>query len=94
MDYSAGYLRFVWQLAAAVTVTAYCMWGFGLGMRHGGIDWEAISVAPFVLALLRYAQHVDRGDATEPEDLALSDHTLQLLALMWVVLFTLGAYNG
>jgi decaprenyl-phosphate phosphoribosyltransferase len=93
-DYSVGYLRFVWQLAAAITVTAYCMWGFGLGLRSGSVDWEPISVAPFVLALMRYAQHVDRGDAAEPEELALHDRTLQLLAVAWLIPFTLGAYSG
>ncbi|HTY73590.1 MAG TPA: decaprenyl-phosphate phosphoribosyltransferase [Actinomycetes bacterium] len=92
-DYSADYLRFVWQLAAAITITAYCLWGFGLAPHAGRIDWEPISVAPFVLALLRYAQHVERGDAGEPETLALQDRTLQVLALVWLVVFTLGAYH-
>ena len=63
--------------------------GVRAGLRNGRVDWEAISVAPFVLALLRYAQHVERGDAAEPEEIALRDRTLQLLAVMWVVLFTL-----
>ncbi len=31
--YSASYLRFVWSIAAAVTITAYCLWAFEVGDR-------------------------------------------------------------
>lgn len=88
--YSPQYLRFVWGLAAGVTVTAYCLWAFEVGGAGSG-SWAAWSVAPFVLAILRYAVDIDAGRAEAPEDVALRDRTLQVLALLWVVCFALAA---
>jgi decaprenyl-phosphate phosphoribosyltransferase len=39
---------------------------------------------PFTIAILRYAVDVDGGLAGEPEDIALRDRALQLLALAWI----------
>ena len=90
--YSPGYLRFVWSLAATVTVLAYCLWAFEVGSRQDGTtSWAAWSVVPFVLAVLRYGVDIDAGRAEAPEDVALRDRTLQVLALLWLVLFALGA---
>jgi decaprenyl-phosphate phosphoribosyltransferase len=88
--YTPTYLRFVWGLAAAVTITAYCLWAFEVGSRSTG-SWAAWSVAPFVLALLRYAFRIDAGDAEAPEDVAFRDRPLQVLALLWVITFALAA---
>ncbi len=89
--YTREYLRFVWGLSAGVTITAYCLWAFEVGQ---GTGWAVWSVAPFVLAVLRYAVDIDAGRAEAPEDVALRDRTLQVLALLWVVLFALGAVNA
>jgi decaprenyl-phosphate phosphoribosyltransferase len=48
------------------------------------VPWTTISIAPFVLALLRYAVDVDRGLAGEPEEIVLRDRVLLLLGLLWV----------
>ncbi|MGE3812969.1 MAG: decaprenyl-phosphate phosphoribosyltransferase [Candidatus Nanopelagicales bacterium] len=89
--YTLEYLRFVWGVAAGVTITAYCLWAFEVA---GGTGWAVWSVAPFVLAVLRYAVDIDAGRAEAPEDVALRDRTLQVLALVWVVLFALGAVHA
>ncbi|MGD9955486.1 MAG: decaprenyl-phosphate phosphoribosyltransferase [Candidatus Nanopelagicales bacterium] len=88
--YTVTYLRFVWGIAAAVTITAYCLWAFEVGSRATG-SWAAWSVAPFVLAVLRYAVRIDAGQAEAPEEVALRDRTLQVLALLWVATFALAA---
>lgn len=85
--YSESYLRFVWSTAASVTMVAYSLWAFRLRDTH--FPWEEISVAPFVLALLRYAVDIDRGTAGTPEDIAFTDRVLQLLAVAWLVTVTL-----
>jgi decaprenyl-phosphate phosphoribosyltransferase len=90
--YTATYLRFVWSLSAAIMLTAYCLWAFQVGVRdRGTIPFAAWSVVPFILAVLRFALDIDRGDAGAPEDIALSDRVLQLTALVWVVMLALGA---
>ena len=91
--YTSGYLRFVWSVSAGVTITTYCLWAFQVGDRDAAIAWGPISVAPFVLALLRYAVDVDKGQADDPEKIMRSDRVLQVLAALWLVSFGLGAFS-
>jgi decaprenyl-phosphate phosphoribosyltransferase len=90
--YTAAYLRFVWSLSAAIMLTAYCLWAFQSGL-HGkqGLPFTAWSVVPFILAVLRYALDIDRGDAGAPEDIALGDRMLQVMGVTWLVMIALGA---
>jgi decaprenyl-phosphate phosphoribosyltransferase len=87
--YTVSYLRFVWGLAAAVAVTGYALWAFQMRDLSGDV-WPALSVAPFVLALLRYAVDIDSGAAGSPEDIVLHDRVLQSLGVLWVLLLALG----
>ena len=90
--YSATYLRFVWTISAGIVLTAYCLWAFAVAVRdRGSLPLAAWSVVPFVLAVLRFALDIDRGDAGAPEDIALHDRVLQVTALVWLVMFGLGA---
>jgi decaprenyl-phosphate phosphoribosyltransferase len=89
--YSATYLRFVWSLSAAVLIMTYGLWAFEIRAATHSM-WAPISMAPFVLAVLRYAVNVDDGHAGEPEDIALSDHVLQLVALAWLGTLAAGLY--
>ncbi|WJZ03867.1 decaprenyl-phosphate phosphoribosyltransferase [Corynebacterium freiburgense] len=86
--YTAPYLRFVWTLSATAVVMSYALWGFDM---HGGV-WYQVSMVPFTVAILRYAADIDRGDGGAPDELALSDRTLQALALLWVVCIVLAVY--
>lgn len=94
--YPAPFLRSVRLLSAAVSVTAYCLWAFGragsLGAGHHPI-WFELSIVPFVLALLHLELRFETGHGAAPEDLALGDRALQLLAVAWVVLFAVGVYR-
>ena len=67
---------------------SYALWGFDM---HGGV-WYQVSMVPFTVAILRYAADIDRGDGGAPDELALSDRTLQALALLWVVCIVLAVY--
>ena len=91
--YSESYLRFVWSMAVSVTVVAYSLWAFRATTPDGPIAWDEISVAPFTLAMLRYAVDIDRGTAGAPEDIAFNDRVLQALALAWVVTIALAVYS-
>lgn len=90
--YSASYLRFVWTLAAGLTVTVYLLWAL-TGHRVGasGVDWEALSVGAFVLCVLRYAARVDQGAAEHPEEIVARDRLLQVMGLVWLGLVLAGA---
>jgi decaprenyl-phosphate phosphoribosyltransferase len=59
-----------------------------------GFPWQTVSIAPFVLGLLRYAVDVDRGEAGAPEDLVLRDRVLPVLNAVWLLLVVLGVWQG
>lgn len=81
-SYTSTYLRFVWTLSATSVVLCYGLWAFERDGDHG--SWFVISMIPFTIAILRYAVDVDGGLAGEPEEIALRDRVLQLLALAWI----------
>jgi decaprenyl-phosphate phosphoribosyltransferase len=85
-EYSEQYLRFVWALAAALVVTSYSLWAFQLGDELKSI-LPAVSIAPFLVGVLRYAVDIDRGEAGAPEEIVLRDRVLQLIGLTWLLAF-------
>lgn len=89
--YTQSYLGFVWHSAATILILGYSLWAFESFSGMRGL-WISLSVAPFILAVLRYSQHIDRGDAEAPEDIALGDRLLQAFALVWLVILALGIY--
>ena len=82
-SYTSSYLRFVWTLSATALVLCYGLWAFERD-DTGGTSWFVVSMIPFTIAILRYAVDVDGGMAGEPEEIALKDRVLQLLALAWI----------
>lgn len=89
--YSESYLRLVLGVSAAVAIAGYCLWAFGITTEGVESTYAALSVVPFVLAVLRYALDVDRARAQEPEHVVVGDRVLQVLALVWAVTFWLAA---
>lgn len=81
-NYTSTYLTFVWTLSATAVVLCYGLWAFERDGNHP--SWFVISMIPFTVAILRYAVDVDGGVAGEPEEIALRDRVLQMLALAWI----------
>ena len=92
-EYSASYLRFVWSLSAGVTVTAYSLWAFEMADTQDGAPWATISIAPFVVAILRYAVDVDKGTAGAPEEIVLGDRVLLVLGVVWAATVGIGVFT-
>jgi decaprenyl-phosphate phosphoribosyltransferase len=92
-EYSASYLRFVWSLSAGVAVTAYSLWAFEMGADQTGVPWATVSIAPFVLAILRYAVDIDRGAAGAPEEIVLRDRVLLALGALWALTVGIGVFG-
>jgi decaprenyl-phosphate phosphoribosyltransferase len=90
--YSASYLRFVWTLSATVLIVTYGFWAFEIRAAHHNSVWSVISIVPFVVAVLRYAVDVDGGNGGEPEEIALGDRVLQVLAVLWLVALVIAVY--
>ena len=92
--YSAAYLGYVRAVASTTAVVAYCLWAFEKADGQGGFPWYEVSIVPFVLAFLRYAFIVDRGEAGAPEEVVLTDRVLQAFGLLWVVTAGIGILVG
>ena len=72
---------------------AYSLWAFDQG-GHDGVPWTTLSIAPFVLALMRYAVDVDAGQAGAPEEIIWQDRALQVIGAAWLLLVVLGVSSA
>ena len=59
----------------------------------GRVPWFELSIAPFILGVLRYTMLLDLGQGEDPEDIVLGDRTIQVLGVLWAALFTIGTYR-
>ena len=79
--YSPSYLRFVWAIAAAITIMSYARWAYDIRELEQS-RWGLISIIPMVIAILRYAVDIDKGVAGEPEEVVLKDKILMALGVI------------
>jgi decaprenyl-phosphate phosphoribosyltransferase len=88
--YSRDYLRYVYTMASAVTLGAYCLWAFEQAAGQDATPWFELSIIPFAVAILRYALLLEEGYGGAPEDIVLGDRPLQVLGAIWLILFGAG----
>ena len=91
-EYSVEYLGYVRSVSSGVALVAYCLWAFDQSIHRTGIVLFEISIVPFVLAFLRYALLVERGQGGAPEDVVTADRPLQVLGALWVAIISIGLY--
>lgn len=93
--YTLPFLRSILTIACGATLVAYCVWAFETGTADPGpFPFYELSVAPMLVALLRYALVLETGRGGAPEEVFLQDRALQLVGLSWLVIFGLGVYLG
>jgi decaprenyl-phosphate phosphoribosyltransferase len=93
--YSSGFLRTVLAISAGGAIVGYCLWAFSLQTaltHHRDPIWYQLSIVPMLIALLRYTFLVEGGRGARPEELVFADRPLQVLGVIWTVLFALGVY--
>ncbi|MGI8505939.1 MAG: decaprenyl-phosphate phosphoribosyltransferase [Solirubrobacteraceae bacterium] len=88
-QYNADFLRMVIGVACAVALGAYCMWAFE-GVRPGAGAWREATIVPFTIALLRYGLVVTDGRGGAPEEIVLGDRFMQVVVIVWALMFGLG----
>ena len=93
-EYSESYLRFVWSMSASIVVMTYSLWAFEMTGATTSGPWAQISIAPFVLGMMRYAVDIDRGAAGAPDDIILGDRVLQAFGVSWLVLIAMGLFGA
>lgn len=89
-EYSTAFLGYVRSVSSGVMITAYCLWAFENAAHTGDDTWFRLSIVPLVIAVLRYALVVDQGGGGAPEEVVISDRTLQIVGVIWLVTFALG----
>jgi decaprenyl-phosphate phosphoribosyltransferase len=92
ISYPLEYLSHIRWMAAAVTLAAYCLWAFEKAAVSDASVWFQLSIIPFVLAIMRYGLLVEEGRGGIPEDVIVDDRALQVIALVWVLVFGIGVY--
>ena len=94
-DYSLGFLRIVLSVSVAATLVTYCQWAFDT-KELSGSTWPfyELSIVPMLTALLRYTLILEQGHGAAPEEIFAADRTLQVLGVLWAVVFGLGVYVG
>jgi decaprenyl-phosphate phosphoribosyltransferase len=91
--YSAAYLVQLQTVSTSVVLVGYCVWAFEKATASGSsVPWFQLSIIPFALAVLRYALLIDTGKGGAPEEVVLSDRSLQVMGLLWAMTFVVGVY--
>jgi decaprenyl-phosphate phosphoribosyltransferase len=96
--YSESYMAYLRSVTSGAVLVAYCLWAFekaDSAANSSSIPWYQLSILPFVMAILRYALVLDRGDrGSAPEDIILGDRTLQCIGVAWAIVFAVGVYTA
>lgn len=93
-DYSEGFLQMVLTVACGGAILSYCVWAFERkDIANTELPYYELSIVPMLTAFLRYALVVDQGRGAAPEEVFASDRVLQVLGLLWVVIFGLAVYT-
>ncbi len=74
------------------SVSAFLAWRVFDGIPHvvDGVSWSQISIAPFTIAILKYALVVQEGEGATPEEIVLHDHLLQVTGAVWLITYAIG----
>ena len=96
-EYSERFLNSALIMTATVVVTTYCLWAFdtsqsGLSNVHHNVTAIRLTVVPVVLAMLHVLRLLESGGGGAPEELVLSDRTVQVLGVVWAALLVVGIY--
>ncbi|MDJ0771248.1 MAG: decaprenyl-phosphate phosphoribosyltransferase [Ilumatobacter sp.] len=92
-SYSEGYLRFVLAITSGAAIVSYCVWAFETKELNGSdLPYYELSIVPMLTAFLRYALVLEQGGGAAPEDVFGHDRVMQVLAVVWVLVFGLAVY--
>ncbi len=93
-EYSEGYLRFVLSVTCGGALVSYCMWAFETKDFSGtDLPFYELSIVPMLTAFLRYALVLDQGQGAAPEEVFGRDRVLQVLGVVWMIVYGLAVYT-
>lgn len=93
-DYSENFLRFVLSVSCGGALVSYCVWAFETkDLASSTLPYYELSIVPMLTAFLRYALVLEQGHGAAPEEVFAQDRVLQLLGVVWVVVFGIAVYT-
>ena len=93
--YTVDYLRQILVVSCTATAVTYCMWALESAAKiNESVPLHGLTIVPMVLALLRYMLVLEKGGGGAPEEVFLVDRSIQVYALMWVVIYGLAVYTS
>ena len=94
-EYTLTFLQTVLSVSVGATLVTYCIWAFDV-RELSGSSWPfyELSIVPMLTALLRYTLILEQGHGAAPEEIFAADRTLQILGVVWLIVFGLGVYVG
>ena len=94
-SYTPAFLAYLRSVSSSGVLLAYCLWAFEKASEADtSVPWYQLSIVPFALGVLRYALVLEQGRGSAPEDVVLSDRILQLIGVVWAVVFGIGVYTA
>lgn len=92
--YTRSFLQLLLVVACTVTLVAYVLWAFE-GARNSSLDAPLyeLSIAPMLLAVLRYLQLLEIGRGGSPEDVFIGDRAIEIYSCAWLVLYGAAVYG-
>lgn len=93
--YPESFLRSARTLAAGSTLMAYVLFAFERAETSAAdIPWFEMSFVPFALGILLYLLRIEQGEAEDPTEVVLRDHTIQIVGAAWAIVFAVGVYTA
>jgi decaprenyl-phosphate phosphoribosyltransferase len=93
--YGPSFTAYLRSVCSSAVLVSYCLWAFEKADEStSSVPWYQLSILPFVIAIFRYALVLVQGRGAAPEDVVLSDRILQVVGLVWVVVFGIGVYTA
>jgi decaprenyl-phosphate phosphoribosyltransferase len=90
-SYTPGFVAYLRSVSSSAVLVAYCLWAFEKAAESGtDVPWYQLSILPFAIGILRYALVLDEGRGSAPEEIVLADRALQVIGVVWLVVFGLG----
>ena len=92
--YGRTFLQLLLVVACTVTLVAYVLWAFeGARSSTFSVPLYELSIAPMLLAVLRYLQLLESGKGGSPEDIFVGDRAIEAYSLVWLVVYGAAVYG-
>ena len=91
--YTPEYLRMVLAATVAGAFLSYSAWALDTAeLSTTTLPLYELSIVPMLAALLRYLLLLDQGHGGAPEEVFAGDRVLQLLGILWIVIYGAAVY--